>query len=173
MKKVFLLTTIILSISVCFLKAQNPDSTINTILNEYILSVNSLDAGILVGIIDNSTEISKIYSCGMINKENDLSLVCPASKPAISYMILNKKIDINTTINKWFPTENGYTKSNLITIKMLLSNTSGIADYVGLFEKELKCNPLKTVETAYKNHELAFNPDDSILYSNTNFNIAG
>ncbi len=173
MKKTTFLSFLILIISICITNAQDIDSIINGTLKEYISASNSSDAGILVGIIDNNTEVSKIYSYGMINKENDLRLVCPASKPVISYMILNKKIDINATIDKWFPVEDGYAKSNLITIKMLLSNTSGIADYVGLFEKELKCTPLKTVETAYKNHELAFNPGDSILYSNTNFNIAG
>ena len=173
MKKKTFLSFLILIISVCMINAQDIDSTINSILQDYISTSNSNDAGILVGIIDNGTEISKIYSSGRITRENDLRLVCPASKPVISYMILNEEIDINATIDKWFPVEDGYTKSDLITIKMLLSNTSGIADYVGLFEKELKCSPLKTIETAYKNHELAFNPGDSILYSNTNFNIAG
>lgn len=173
MKKVFLLTTIILNISVCFLKAQNSDSTINTILDEYISSVNSTGAGILMGVIDNTTDKANIYSSGMINSDNDLRLVCPASKPAITYMILNKNIDINASIDKWFPVDSGYKNSNLISIKMLLSNTSGIKDYVELLDKDLKCTPMMTVETAYKNNNLAFYPGDSVLYSNTGFNIAG
>lgn len=173
MKKTTFLSVLLIIISVCMTNAQDIDSTINSILKEYISTSNSHEAGILVGIIDNTSEVSKIYSSGMISKENDLRLVCPASKPVISYIILNKGIDINATIDKWFPVENGYTNSNLITVKMLLSNTSGIVDYVGLLEKELIYTPMQTIETVYKNHELAFIPGDSILYSNTNFNIAG
>ncbi len=100
MKKRIFLSFLILLISVCMINAQDIDSTINSILQDYISTSNSNDAGILVGIIDNSTEISKIYSCGRITRENDLRLVCPASKPVISYIILNKKIDINATIDK-------------------------------------------------------------------------
>ena len=173
MKKTILLTTITLIISVCFIKAQDFDSTINVVLNEYVSTSNSTEAGILVGIIDNTTDETRIFSRGMINKDNDLRLVCPASKPTISYIILHNKIDINSKIDKWFPVDSGYKKSDLISIKMLLSNTSGIKDYVGLLDNELECTPMMTVETAYKNNDLAFHPGDSILYSNTGFNIAG
>jgi len=37
-----------------------------------------------------------------------------------------KGLNIKSTIDKWFPLKDGYQKSDKITIKMLLSNTSGI-----------------------------------------------
>jgi len=128
----------------------------------------------IVGIIDCDTDNIKTFSVGVIDKKNDLRLVCPASKPAISYLILKKGINIQSTIDKWFPMNQGYQKSDEITIKMLLSNTSGIRDYVDIpIDKELLCNAQFTVDTAYKNKGIAFNPGDSVLYSNTGFNAAG
>lgn len=150
------------------------DSTINIILDQYVSSCQDKNAGMIVGIIDCDTDNIKIFSAGAIHKKNDLRLVCPASKPAISYLILKKGINIQSTIDKWFPMNQGYQKSDEITIKMLLSNTSGIRDYVDIpIDKELVCNAQFTVDTAYKNKGIAFNPGDSVLYSNTGFNVAG
>jgi len=159
--------------SYCILNAQ-VDSTIDSLLNQYLVSSANKDAGMIVGIIDCNTEKIKIFSKGAINKDNDLRLVCPASKPAISYLILKNGINIQSTIDKWFPIKQGYRESDKITIKMLLSNTSGIKDYVQiLFDCKQPGNSQMTVDTAYKNNELVFNPGDSVLYSNTGFNAAG
>lgn len=165
--------TILLVTNFYILKAQ-VDSTINNVLNQYVESSTNKDAGIIVGVIDCNTEKINIFSKGAISKENDLRLVCPASKPAISYLILKNGINIQSTIDKWFPLEQGYQKSDKITIKMLLSNTSGIKDYVQtLSNYKQSCNSQMTIDTAYKKNDLAFNPGDSVLYSNTGFNAAG
>ncbi|MCK9331250.1 MAG: beta-lactamase family protein [Candidatus Cloacimonetes bacterium] len=76
-------------------------------------------------------------------------------------------------MDKWFPENEGYEKSNRITLKMLLSNTSGIPDYVGLIDSSVNCTPRHTIDVGYKNRKLAFTPGDSVLYSNTGFNMAG
>jgi hypothetical protein len=154
-------------------KAQT-DTAIDSLLNQYVLSSVHKDAGVLVGVIDCNTDIVKTFSKGAIDKGNDLRLVCPGSKPAISYLILKNGLNIQSTIEKWFPLKQGYKMSDKITIKMLLSNTSGINDYVGLlFNCKQAGNAQLTIDTAYKNKELAFNPGDSVLYSNTGFNMAG
>ena len=172
MRKQVILTVLLMT-SYCISKAQ-VDNTIDSLLNQYVVSSTNKDAGMIVGIIDCNTEKIKVFSKGAINKDNDLRLVCPASKPVISYLILKNGINIQSTIDKWFPQKQGYHKSDKITIKMLLSNTSGIKDYVEIpIDKDRACNAQFTVDTAYKNKELAFSPGDSILYSNTGFNAAG
>ena len=172
MKRQIILTTLL--ISIFFNAKAQTDSVIDSLLNQYVLSSTNKDAGILVGVIDCNTDIVKTFSNGAIDKGNDLRLVCPGSKPAISYLILKNGLNIQSTIDKWFPLNQGYQKSDKITIKMLLSNTSGIKDYVGLLFNCKQAGSIQfTIDTAYKNKELAFNPGDSVLYSNTGFNMAG
>ena len=172
MKRQIILTTLL--ISIFFSAKAQTDSVIDSLLNQYVLSSTNKDAGILVGVIDCNTDIVKTFSKGAIDKGNDLRLVCPGSKPAISYLILKNGLNIQSTIDKWFPLEQGYKMADKITIKMLLSNTSGINDYVGLlFNCKQAGNAQFTIDTAYKNKELAFNPGESVLYSNTGFNMAG
>lgn len=172
MKRQIILTTLLISIFISA-KAQT-DTAIDSLLNQYVLSSANTNAGILAGVIDCNTGIIKTFSNGAIEKGNDLRLVCPGSKPAISYLILKNGLNIQSTIDEWFPLDQGYKMSDKITIKMLLSNTSGINDYVGLlFNCKQAGNAQLTIDTAYKNKELAFNPGESVLYSNTGFNMAG
>ena len=170
MKQQIFLTALLISLFFSS-KAQN-GSAIDSLLNQYVLSSTNNDAGILIGLIDCNTNIVKTFSKGAIEKGNDLRLVCPGSKPAISYLILKNGLNIQSTIDEWFPLDQGYKMSDKITIKMLLSNTSGINDYVGLlFNCKQAGNAQLTIDTAYKNKELAFNPGESVLYSNTGFNM--
>jgi hypothetical protein len=118
MKRQFFLTTLL--ISVFFSSKAQTDSVINSLLNKYVLSSTNKDAGILVGFIDCNTDIVKTFSKGAIDKGNDLRLMCPGSKPAISYLILKNGLNIQSTIDKWFPLNQGYKMSDKITIKMLL-----------------------------------------------------
>jgi len=172
MKKQIIITALLLT--VFFTSRAQIDNTIDNLLKQYVLSSANKNAGMLVGVIDCNTNIVKTFSDGAIDKGNDLRLMCPGSKPAISYLILKNGLNIQSTIDKWFPLNQGYKMSDKITIKMLLSNTSGINDYVGLlFNCKQAGNAQLTIDTAYKNKELAFNPGDSALYSNTGFNIAG
>jgi len=172
MKRQLILTTLL--ISIFFSAKAQTDSVIGSLLNQYVLSSTNKDAGILVGVIDCNTDIVKTFSNGAIDKGNDLRLVCPGSKPAISYLLLKNGLNIQSTIDKWFPLKQGYQKSDKITIRMLLSNTSGIKDYVGLLFNCKQAGSVQfTIDTAYRNKELAFNPGDSVSYSNTGFNAAG
>ncbi len=172
MKQQIILTTLLISIFIGA-KAQT-ETVIDSLLKQYVFSSANQNPGILAGVIDCNTGIINTFSNGAIDKGNDLRLVCPGSKPAISYLILKNGLNIQSAIDKWFPPDQGYKMSGKITIKMLLSNTSGINDYVGLlFNCKEAGNAQFTIDTAYKNKELAFNPGDSVLYSNTGFNMAG
>jgi hypothetical protein len=172
MKKQIVLITLLIFSS--YLAKSQHISLIDSLLNHYVVTAENEDAGMIVGVINCETEKYDIFSKGAIDENNDLRLVCPASKPVISYLILKNGIDIQSNIDKWFPLNHGYPKANEITIKMLLSNTSGIKDYVELsLDKDRQCNAGFTVDTAYKNKSLAFNPGESVLYSNTGFNAAG
>src|ERR1035437_2708181 len=75
-----------------------------------------------------------IWTVGAINKNDELKVACPTSKPIISYLILKSGIDINTPINKWFPRKDGFTLSDSITVKMLMLNSSGIRDFATLVQ---------------------------------------
>lgn len=172
MKRQIILTIWLISV---FISANSQTATvIDSLFNQYVLASANKNAGILAGVIDCNTGIVKTFSNGAIDKGNDLRLVCLGSKPAISYLILKNGLNIQSTIDKWFPLDQGYKMSDKITIKMLLSNTSGINDYVALlFNCKQAGNARLTIDTAYKNKELAFNPGESVLYSNTGFNMAG
>jgi hypothetical protein len=95
------------------LKGQGKPS-IFKILNEYVCSSGNRDAGIIAGCIDCKSGKIDIFSQGAIDKNNDLKLVCPASKPAITYLILKNNIDPERKIDQWFPLDQGYTKSDRI-----------------------------------------------------------
>jgi hypothetical protein len=131
------------------------------------------NTGLLFGYSDNG-KIS-IWSVGSIDKNDELRVACPTSKPIICYLILKSGIDINTPISKWFPKKDGYTSSDSITVKMLMLNTSGIRDYVRLIPNhpDSIITIEKTISLAYKYKNLLFKPGTSWEYSNTNFNLLG
>ncbi len=66
------------------------------------------NAGIVIGITDTESQATKIYSKGAIKETDELKLVCPASKPIISYILLKENLDLNSTIKKEFPKSDGY-----------------------------------------------------------------
>jgi hypothetical protein len=153
-----------------FIFAQE-DSVI-TKMNSFIKD-DGPNAGLLFGCSDKGK--IKIWTVGSIDKQDELRVACPTSKPIICYLILKSGIDINTPISKWFPKKDGFTSSDSITVKMLMLNTSGIMDYVRLIPNhpDSIITIEKTISLAYKNKNLLFKPGTSWEYSNTNFNLLG
>ncbi|MGD9487324.1 MAG: serine hydrolase domain-containing protein [Calditrichaceae bacterium] len=150
-----------------------------TILDSVQISMKQFiqndDNGLLFGFYDEITDSLTILTAGRINENNDLKLACPSTKSCISYIYLKEKIDLDLTIEKWFPKEYGYTKSDSITLKMLLYNTSGIQEYIKYIkiDPNLIITPLQTIQAAYQDKELEFQPGGKFQYSNTNYNILG
>ena len=155
------------------LKQLKTDSIKSKMLS--FIDEDTTNKGILFGMLNKKTNESRIFTMGAINSDNDLRTGCPTTKPCVSYMILKEGINIESYINKWFPIEKGYPKSDSITIEMLLSNTSGIKDFAKLIKMhpDSLITPIETIEIAYKNNNLNFNPGEKFQYSNTNYNLLG
>ena len=166
-------TALILFLTIALFGCKNShDDLILSEMNSFIKGDGN-NSGLLFGCSDDG-RIS-IWTVGAISKDDELRVACPTSKPIISYLILKSGIDLNTPISKWFPEKDGFTMSDLITVKMLLLNSSGIQDFVRLVPNhpDSIVTVERTINVAYKNKELLFKPGTSWEYSNTNFNLLG
>lgn len=107
-----------------------------------------------------ATENSK-YRIGSISKSFTTVLVFKA--------VEEKKLDINQTVDKWFPT---ITNSKKITVKHLLSHRSGIHNFTDVKDYLTWNSQPKTekemVEIIVKSGS-DFKPDSKAEYSNSNF----
>ncbi len=129
--------------------------------------------GLLFGFYNEDKDSLTVLTAGKINEANDLRLGCPTTKSCISYIYLHQGIDLDTKISNWFPEENGYTKSDSISLRMLLYNTSGIQEYIKYINPNEAVTPLETIQLSYQNKKLDFEPGQMFQYSNTNYNILG
>lgn len=169
MKKLIL---IILITSLNLIASDCRIDSVKVLMQQFI---KSNENGLLFGFYDEDIDSLTILTVGEIKEANDLRLACPTTKSCLSYIILREGINIDTTINNWFPQKNGYTKSDSITLRMLLYNTSGIQEYIKFigFDPDRIVTPKETVELAYKNQNLEFDPGNQYRYSNTNFSLLG
>jgi hypothetical protein len=131
--------------------------------------------GILFGRLDSLHATPRIWTEGAIDQANDLRLGCPTSKPALALITLREKLDLNATIDRWFPEEQGYTHAHKITLQNLLLNSSGIRDFVPLIpiHPDSAVTPANSIDRAYCHQTLLFPPGTRFDYSNTNFSIVG
>jgi hypothetical protein len=132
-------------------------------------------AGLLFGIYNEKTGEVKILTEGAIDKNDDLRVACPITKPCVAYMVLKEGLNLNSSISKWFPVEKGYTKADTITLRMLIYHTSGIRDFARVVKIDpyKKVTPIETINLAYQNQPLDFIPGAQYQYSNTDYNILG
>jgi D-alanyl-D-alanine carboxypeptidase len=83
------------------------------------------------------------------------------------------KISLDDHVSKWFP---GFTRSNEVTIRELLSHTSGYQDFWPQdYVPPMMQKPIKPIEilNRWAKKPLDFDPGTRWQYSNTNFVIAG
>jgi len=152
------------------LKCSNINDVQKT-LRSLILKDSTVSA-ILCGTIDKTGSLH-FASEGDIKPEDLMYTASPGSKGVTTFMILKERIDIDQTIDKWLPLSKGYTKSDKITLRMLLSHTSGIPDYVLTLKPDTLISTLGIIDYGYKNSSLLYPPGKYWCYSNTNFIIAG
>ncbi len=149
----------------------------DSVQQEMIRFVGKLDnnAGLLFGMYNEKTGDVKILTEGAIDKNDDLRVACPITKPCVAYMVLKEGLNLNSSISKWFPVEKGYTKADTITLRMLLYHTSGIRDFARVVKIDpyKKVTPIETINLAYQNQPLDFIPGSRYQYSNTDYNILG
>jgi hypothetical protein len=131
--------------------------------------------GILFGRITGERAKPEIWCEGAIGPQSDLKLGCPTSKPALAFLALKEKLDLNATLDRWYPEQEGYTQSHQITVKQLLLNSSGIQDFVPLIpmDPDSAVSPEASINRAYRYQLILFAPGSSFGYSNTNFNLLG
>jgi len=168
--KIFILSLFILNINL-FAEFNKTDS-VKVLMQQF--SGND-ENGLLFGFYNIDLDSLSIITVGKINKGDDLKLACPTTKSCLSYIFLKEKINLDTTINNWYPKEIGYTKSDSITLRMLLYNTSGIQEYIKFIkiDPDEIITPEETIKLAYQNQKLDLAPGSQYKYSNTNFNILG
>lgn len=170
----FLLIALTLSASISSLKGALKDS-VSTELHRFLQTDTSKSVGIVFGRIEGPGSPPQLWAEGAINKDNDLRLGCPTSKPLLAYLVLKEGLALDSTIDHWFSEDSGFTQSHSITIKHLLLNSSGIQDYVTLvpMNPDSAVTPTNSIDRAYRNRALLFHPGSGFEYSNTNFNMIG
>lgn len=168
--KISILLLFILNINL-FAEFNKTDS-VKVLIQQFI---GNDENGLLFGFYNIDLDSLSIITVGKVNKGDDLKLACPTTKSCLSYIFLKEKINLDTTINNWYPKETGYTKSDSITLRMLLYNTSGIQEYIKFIRIDPNeiITPEETIKLAYQNQKLDFSPGSQYNYSNTNFNILG
>lgn len=169
-----LLTILLLPLCFTSTKATGQDS-ITSELRRSVQQDTTGQAGILFGRLTGPSGKPEIWCEGAIDRGNDLRLGCPTSKPALAFLTLREKLDLNASIDRWFPEEEGFTQSHQITIKELLLNSSGIRDFVPLvpMDPDSAVSISSSIDRAYRHQALLFTPGSSFAYSNTNFNLLG
>lgn len=149
--------------------------SISAELQQFLQKYSATKCGVLFGILDGIDSAPQIWSAGGIEQTNDLRLGCPTAKPLLAYLTLKKGIPLDATIDRWFPESDGFTDSHAITVRNLLSNMSGIGDFVPLvpMNPDSAISPQNSIDRAYRNQRLLFKPGKGFEYSNTNFNMIG
>ncbi|MFZ0036646.1 MAG: serine hydrolase domain-containing protein [Candidatus Acidiferrales bacterium] len=105
------------------------------------------------------------YAIGSISKQFTVA--------AILLLAEERKLSLDDTVSKYFPQ---YTRANEITIRQLLSHTSGYEDYAPqdyMIPEWLKPTTPDAVLNQWATKPLNFDPGTKWQYSNTNYVLAG
>ena len=179
MKKNLILILVLLVQHSCF--AQNDAARIDTLLNAYN-RLSQFNGSALVAkngtILLNKGYGYRDAETGVLNDEHSIYQLGSVTKQFTSAVILKlqaeNKLSVSDKLNKYFP---GYPKGDSITIKELLTHTSGIYNYTndGNFMKNEITNP-KTREqmmALFENKPLDFSPGTAWSYSNSGYSMLG
>lgn len=204
-----LLMTLIEGLSIAQLKSSTqPFDSINQKLDYLVTELVEKDSSVrncVLSVLKNDSSYFWSGAAGIASQENQLPMtketqiyIASITKLYTATVIMklyeNEIISLDDPISKYLPEElyrgihiyKGIDYSNKITIKQLLSHTSGIADYYAekskagksLFELFLE-DPERTwtvdetIERARKDMEPNFPPGTDASYSDTNFQLLG
>lgn len=179
MKKNLILIVVLLVQHCCF--AQNDADRIDTLLNAYN-KLSQFNGSALVAK-NGAILLDKGYgyrdaATGVLNDEHSIFQLGSVTKQFTSAVILKLQADhqlsVSDKLSKYFP---DYPKGDSITIKELLTHTSGIYNYTndGDFMKNEITKP-KTREqmmALFENKPLDFSPGTSWSYSNSGYSMLG
>lgn len=160
------------------IQSENVDSIIQR-ADEYLESLvnNHTFSGSVLLARNNQILLIKGYGCSEYvcqeqNTSQTIYRIGSVTKPFTAIIILKlyerKQLNLNEKLARFSP---DYPRGNEITIKHLLSNTSGIDDYTDMEIFEKKCGDNLTIEQLielFKNEPLKFKPGSEYSYSNSN-----
>lgn len=184
MKRVFML---IMALMASCALAQN-DQSINSNLKDYIefRQTHGRYSGVTTVHKNGSLVISHVIGLanrawdipvGSNTKFNLASVTKMFTATGIGLLLDKGQVDLDAKIIDYFPDFPHQEAANQVTIKQLLSHTSGLSDF--FFEAEYlnsdknRLRNLEDYDRFYQHLRLGEVPDDRILYSNTNFVILG
>ena len=160
----------------CFSQRQRAERRIDSVMQRYDMP------GLSVAVVKKG-RIIYAHSFGVKNKEtgqrlanNDIFRIASISKSFSATSIMQlaeaKKLSLDDDVSKpiGFTVRNPNFPDKVITVRMLLSHTSGINDSQGYFTLDV-INPAKNPDAArcYNNYA----PGQDYQYCNLNFNLAG
>ncbi len=160
----------------CFGQHEQAERRIDSVMQQYDMP------GLSVAVVKKGSVIY-VHSFGVKNKEtgtalgnNDIFRIASISKSfsatSIMQLVQAKKMSLDDDVSSLvgFPVRNPKFPDKVITVRMILSHTSGINDSEGYFTLDV-INPAKNPDAAKCYNDYA--PGQGYQYCNLNFNLAG
>ncbi|MEO6838072.1 MAG: serine hydrolase [Ginsengibacter sp.] len=179
MKKILILIAVLSVQHCCF--AQNDAARIDTLLNTYS-KLSQFNGSALIAK-KGAILLSKGYGyrdaeTGVLNDAHSVFQLGSVTKQFTSAVILKlqaaHKLSVTDKLSKYFP---DYPKGDSITIKELLTHTSGIYDYThdeNFMKNEIaKPKTREQMMALFENKPLDFSPGTSWSYSNSGYSMLG
>ena len=179
MKKVLISIAVLIIFHNCF--AQDDAARLDTLLNAY-QQLGRFNGSALVAkngtVLLNKGYGYRNHEAGVLNDEHSIFQMGSVTKQFTSAVILKlqaeHKLSVSDKLSKYFPE---YPKGDSITIKELLTHTSGIYNYTnnGDFMKNEITKPKTREEmmALFENKPLDFSPGTSWSYSNSGYSMLG
>src|SRR6185312_14452783 len=179
MKKYLILILVLFVQHSCF--AQDEAASIDTLLNAYS-RLSQFNGSALVAkngnILLNKGYGYRNVETGVMNDPNSIFQLGSVTKQFTSAVILKlqseHQLSVSDKLSKYFP---DYPKGDSITIKELLTHTSGIYNYTNdenFMKNEItKPKTREQMMALFENKPLDFSPGTSWSYSNSGYSMLG
>jgi D-alanyl-D-alanine carboxypeptidase len=144
-------------------KTSVPSASVGIVKDGQIAYVRAFGKARLSPPLDASSDMH--YAIGSISKQFTVA--------AVMLLVQNGKMSIDDPVSRWFPE---LTRANEVTVRNLMSHTSGYEDYAPqdyTIPAWTKPTTAQTIVHEWATKPLDFEPGTQYQYSNTNFNIVG
>jgi CubicO group peptidase (beta-lactamase class C family) len=144
-------------------RTQVPSASVGIVRDGRVAYVRAFGKARLSPPLDASPEMH--YAIGSISKQFTVA--------AVMLLAQDGKLSIDDPVSKWFPE---LTRANEVTLRNLMSHTSGYQDYAPqdyTIPAWTKPTTAQAIVHEWATKPLDFDPGTQYQYSNTNFNIVG
>ncbi len=144
-------------------KTQVPSASVGIVQNGRIVYVAAFGKSRLSPAVAARPDMH--YAIGSISKQFTVA--------AVMLLVQEGKLSLDDPVSKWFPE---LTRANEVTLRNLMSHTSGYEDYAPqdyTIPAWTKATTAQAVVHEWATKPLDFDPGTQYQYSNTNFNIVG